>query len=223
MLSGNNLDDRIGFIRKTYAILSVMLTFSFAWVAAVTLDADMNTWMRGQLILAIVCVLTTLPLMIVLFCCRSVARSVPTNYILLGLCNILFTVLLCFTSAFYKAQSIVVAAGMTLIMVIALTIFACTTKIDITIRKELILIVVVTAMLIGLASWFIPANSWWHHFAAGAFVLIYSFYIVWHTQLIMGGKGEELSIDDYVVGALLLYIDIIYLFMNLLRLMGDRA
>ena len=100
MLSGNNLDDRLGFIRKTYAILSVMLAFSFTWIAAFTVDADMNTWMRGQVILAIVCCLGTLPLMIVLFCCQSVARSVPTNYILLGLCNLLFTFMLCFTSAF---------------------------------------------------------------------------------------------------------------------------
>ena len=33
LLTGTNLDDRIGFIRKTYAILSVMLAFSFTWVA----------------------------------------------------------------------------------------------------------------------------------------------------------------------------------------------
>ena len=129
----------------------------------------------------IVICLATIPLMITLFCCRSVARSVPTNYILLGITCIAFSFILAFTSASYKIESIVVAAGMTLIMTIALTIFACTTKIDLTIQKELILIVFVTSLLVMIASFFIPQNSWWHHVAAGFFVLVYSFYIVWHT------------------------------------------
>jgi FtsH-binding integral membrane protein len=41
--------------------------------------------------------------------------------------------------------------------------------------------------------------------------------------MIIGGKHRfQLSCDDYVVGALLLYMDIIQLFMYLLMLLGKK-
>jgi len=36
----------------------------------------------------------------------------------------------------------------------------------------------------------------------------------------MGGKSWELSIDDYVLGALILYIDVIWLFLKLLEVLN---
>ena len=36
----------------------------------------------------------------------------------------------------------------------------------------------------------------------------------------MGGTKHELSLDDYIIGALMLYIDIIGLFLELLRLLS---
>lgn len=38
---------------------------------------------------------------------------------------------------------------------------------------------------------------------------LYSMYLIYDTQLIIGGKSHELQIDDYILGALFLYIDII--------------
>ena len=54
------------------------------------------------------------------------------------------------------------------------------------------------------------------------FAVIYSIYILIDTQLIMGGKRYELSLDNYVFGAVMLYVDIIELFLKLLRLLGER-
>jgi FtsH-binding integral membrane protein len=41
---------------------------------------------------------------------------------------------------------------------------------------------------------------------------IYSIYLIIDTQLIVGGKNSELTMDNYVLGAVLLYTDIIQLF-----------
>ena len=38
-------EDRMGFIKKVYAILSVQLTFTAMAIAATTLDPDLNAWM----------------------------------------------------------------------------------------------------------------------------------------------------------------------------------
>jgi FtsH-binding integral membrane protein len=58
-------------------------------------------------------------------------------------------------------------------------------------------------------------------------IIVYSLYLIYDTQLIMGGKVHnlvnlkryELDMDDYIIGALLLYVDIIVLFLELLKLL----
>jgi len=54
--------------------------------------------------------------------------------------------------------------------------------------------------------------------------LIFSVYIVYDTQLIVGGSHtkHQFSVNDHVFAALSLYLDIINLFIYILQLMGDR-
>ena len=58
---------------------------------------------------------------------------------------------------------------------------------------------------------------------AWAGALLFSFFIVYDTQLIVGGKhSHEFSIDDYAFAAISLYLDIVQLFLYLLRIFGQR-
>jgi FtsH-binding integral membrane protein len=54
------------------------------------------------------------------------------------------------------------------------------------------------------------------------FALFYVGYILVDTQLILGGKNKELSLDNYVLGAVLLYVDIISLFLKILKILGEE-
>ena len=56
----------------------------------------------------------------------------------------------------------------------------------------------------------------------GIAVMIFSFYLIYDTQLIMGGKRYEIDIDDYILGAIILYTDIITIFIYLLKIFGGR-
>jgi hypothetical protein len=47
-------------------------------------------------------------------------------------------------------------------------------------------------------------------------------YLVYDTQLLVGGKRYELSEEEYVFGALSIYIDVIQIFLFLLQLFGNR-
>ena len=53
-------------------------------------------------------------------------------------------------------------------------------------------------------------------------VLIFSMYLVYDTQLLVGGKKYQLSEEEYVFGALTIYIDVIQIFLYLLELFGRR-
>lgn len=58
---------------------------------------------------------------------------------------------------------------------------------------------------------------------AGIGAILFSFYIVYDTQLIMGGKHKiQFGIDDYVFAALNIYMDILNLFLDLLRILGEQ-
>lgn len=54
------------------------------------------------------------------------------------------------------------------------------------------------------------------------FTFIYSAYILIDTQLILGGKNKELSLDDYILGSVILYTDIISLFLKILQILGKK-
>jgi hypothetical protein len=49
---------------------------------------------------------------------------------------------------------------------------------------------------------------------------VYSLYLIIDTQLILGGRNKELTLDNYILGAILLYIDIIQLFLQILKIIG---
>jgi protein lifeguard len=54
------------------------------------------------------------------------------------------------------------------------------------------------------------------------FAAIYSIYIIIDTQLIIGGKNKELALDDFILGSVILYTDIISLFLKILQILGKK-
>lgn len=57
---------------------------------------------------------------------------------------------------------------------------------------------------------------------SAAFAVIYSVYLLVDTQMVLGGKHKQLTLDDYILGATIIYVDIISLFLKLLRLLGKK-
>lgn len=51
---------------------------------------------------------------------------------------------------------------------------------------------------------------------------VYSIYLLYDTRKIIGGKHKELNMDDSVKGAMLLYMDIISLFLQIMKLLGEK-
>ena len=113
------------------------------------------------------------------------------------------------------------AAGMTSGMTTALTIYACTTKTDFTVCGSLFFVISVGMIMLMVVSMFMTFASWMEPVISAALVVVYGLYLIYDTQLIAGGKNHELSHDDYIVGALLIYVDIMMLFVELLRLFGS--
>lgn len=52
--------------------------------------------------------------------------------------------------------------------------------------------------------------------------VVYSVYLLIDTQLVLGGRHHQLSMDDYILGATIIYVDIISLFLKILRVLGKK-
>ena len=84
-------------------------------------------------------------------------------------------------------------------------------------QQKLILLAFILIIIIT-----IPLFFWtgYYVFYCAFGILVYSLYIIYDTQLILGQFGYKYNVDDYCLAALNLYIDIIYLFIRILSLLA---
>lgn len=169
-----------------------------------------------------ICIVVLFITEIAIFCCKNVARQVPNNYIAMtlftfcmsvmvsGICGIVYNFL-----QQDGAYIVLAAALLTMAVTLSLTLYACTTKTDFTMMGGAIWIISAVLMVVFIISWFNPSVIL-QLIICGLVIICYGFYLIYDTQLIIGGKSHELSIDDYVIGAMLIYIDIIVLFLRIL-------
>eukprot|EP00441_Pelagodinium_beii_P041687 CAMPEP_0197650728 /NCGR_PEP_ID=MMETSP1338-20131121/31121_1 /TAXON_ID=43686 ORGANISM="Pelagodinium beii, Strain RCC1491" /NCGR_SAMPLE_ID=MMETSP1338 /ASSEMBLY_ACC=CAM_ASM_000754 /LENGTH=161 /DNA_ID=CAMNT_0043225195 /DNA_START=424 /DNA_END=909 /DNA_ORIENTATION=+ len=159
-------------------------------------------------------------------------RKTPQNYVLLTVFTLAMAVSVGFFSSQFTSASVLMVFGITCAVVLALTLFACQTKYDITGLMPYFVVASMVFMCFGLVLWI---TSMFGGAASAAFkgmrlvyaclgALLVSGFIVMDTQLIVGGKHHkyQFSIDDYCMAAISLYIDIIQLFQFLLEILGDR-
>jgi len=49
--------------------------------------------------------------------------------------------------------------------------------------------------------------------------IIYGVYLVYDVQILVGGSSRKLDIDDYIIGAMSIYLDILNLFLKILKIL----
>jgi FtsH-binding integral membrane protein len=214
---------RRGFIRKVYGILSVQMLVTVVIAAPIAMmeptELANHTW------LPMTAMWTSLVLnMILACCCPSLGRRVPWNYLFLFAITVCLAIVVGFVSACYTAGSVLVAASLTVFLFAGLTAFACFTKSDFTGMGPYLFAALLGLCLTGFILSFV-GGTFAHKLYAGIGAVLFSFYVIYDTQMIVKGKHQserQFQLDDYVFAALTIYMDIINLFLMLLRLMGER-
>ena len=216
-LQSTLLNPRIGFIRKVYGILCCQLLATVLLCLLAMNSVSYFNFMISSagLALMIVAAILTIILTIMLFCCINFARSVPTNYILLGVFTICEAYIVSYSCAMTDPKIVFMAAVMTLGITVALTLYAMTTKQDFTFMGGTLFVFGMVFFIVGIFLLFTD-NPVLHVIYSGIGVFLFGIYLIYDTQLVMGNKRHELSVDDYIIGALILYIDIIMIFVYVL-------
>lgn len=223
-----SIEVRLGFVRKVYALLSCQLLLTFGLAAVVQSMSPLwrseHQWLMG------VSMMVTMITLCAMSCCRDVCREYPKNYCILFAFTFFEGILIGFVSSAYTAGSVTMCVGITAAIFMGLTLFAWTTKTDFTGYGPYLFGALMAFMMFGFVmsimsmfGVYMPPGMMMMYNFCGVFIFV--MYIVFDTQMIlgeMGGHQFQFSVDDYVFAALTLYLDIINLFLYLLRLFGER-
>lgn len=211
---------RLGFIRRVYAILFVQILVTalmialFLYVEPIKQYSVANPWMY------IVGMVITFAVLIVLACCPNVRRNYPINFILLAIFTVCEGWMLGTVSSHYEKDEVLMAVGITAVVTLALTVFAFQSKWDFTMMGGLLFVFIIVLMCFGLLCLIIQ-NKYVSLVYASLGALLFCAYLVFDTQLMMGGKHKySLSPEEYIFAALNLYLDVINLFLFILSIIG---
>jgi len=222
---------RLGFIRKVYSLLMVQLLLTFFIALPFQFDAVIpKGWLRRNAWLMYACSFGALAVICCMSCCGDAGKRFPSNYFLLFAFTILESVTIGFVTAFYTAESVMLALLTTVVIFGALTAYACFTKTDFTGLGPYLFCALFALVGFSLVLFVFSAIFGFnrlrplHVLLSFCAVILFSCYIVYDTQLIVGGKHRKhkFEVDDYVFAALNLYLDVVNLFLNLLSIMGKR-
>lgn len=217
-------EDRLNFIRKVYGILSTQLLVTALVCILPYISPAIRHFLVTQFWLVIVAAVLAMAISCALVCMEGLARQVPTNYILL----FTFTLLEAYSVAFACAivndsLTVLAAAFMTAGIVVALTLYAVFTKTDFTACGGFIAVLGGAFFIFSIFSLFFGAT--FRLVIAVVGVIIFGVYLIFDTQYVVGGRHRKhtVSRDDYVLGAMILYIDIIQIFMYILEIFMNKG
>lgn len=222
-LSDKNV--RRAFIRKVYMILTSQLLVTFGIVCFFFFHEPTRLFVQRNSGLYWASYAIFLATYIALACCPNVRRKYPGNFIAL----LIFTLSLSYlagtiTSTYYETggNSVLVALGITAGVTIGVTIFSIQTRFDFTGCGGFLFVASWGLFIFGFIAIFTYSSILYTVYGWLA-ALLFTMFLAYDTQLLVGGRRYELSPEEYIFGAMNLYIDVVYLFLIILSLFGGGS
>eukprot|EP00927_Polykrikos_kofoidii_P026860 TRINITY_DN23846_c0_g1_i1.p1 TRINITY_DN23846_c0_g1~~TRINITY_DN23846_c0_g1_i1.p1 ORF type:complete len:267 (-),score=32.80 TRINITY_DN23846_c0_g1_i1:69-869(-) len=226
-------DARNGFIRKVFGLVAAQLTLTLIIGGAIVRHG--REWIKTDptTVFAAVAVslVVSLGLSCICACSPQLMQRSPGNYIILTVFTVAESVLVGIACLHYTAGSVLFCIGLTALVVFGLTFYAMQTESDFTSAGPYLFSALLVLCGASFLLWAVGSLGLKHspvfgllqviYAACGA--LIFSFFLVYDVQKIVGGCHQhQFSIDDYALAALNLYIDVLQLFLHVLQLLGTE-
>lgn len=162
--------------------------------------------------------ITTLALTLLMSFSTSLRRQAPLNQVILGVYTISQAFLIGLVTSFYDVHEVFYAVTLCSAIVFGLAMYAKTTKEDFTIKGGMLISALMALSIGSLISIFYRGEFFNFILSVGG-AAVFSCYIVYDLQMIMGSKSLSISPEEYIFASLTLYVDIIRIFMELLKIM----
>ncbi|XP_068999344.1 protein lifeguard 1 [Embiotoca jacksoni] len=212
---------RRGFIRKVYLTLLIQLLLTVGIICAFLYWEALRKWTWANNWFSYSMMAAVLVLIVALSCCDNLRRQVPLNFIALGLFTVAEGLMLGSVAVYFEAEAVMWAVGATGLVSFSLSLFAMQSKWDFTAMSGSLWVFASTLFIFALLCAILRSQYVYIVYACLG-TLLFSLYLVFDTQLILGGKHRKYAVspEEYVFAALNLYLDIVSLFLLLLQLIG---
>ncbi|XP_028249345.1 protein lifeguard 3-like [Parambassis ranga] len=217
---------RHAFIRKVYLILLAQLSVTFSVVAVFTFVDPVRQFVKQFPGIYWASFVVYFVVYCVLVCCKEPRRRFPWNLILLGVFTVALSYMCGTMSSYYETKAVFIAMGITALVCIAVTVFCFQTKVDFTSCGGLLCIAAVLLTITGIVTAVVLSFKyvpWLHMLYAAIGAIIYTLFLVYNTQLLIGNRELAISPEEYIYGALTLYVDIVHIFLFILQVSGAEA
>ncbi|CAL8108958.1 unnamed protein product [Calicophoron daubneyi] len=217
---------RRGFIRKVFLLLAAQMVATVGIVCIFMFVTPFKIWIQQHAWFYYLSYAVFIVTYILFGCFSECRRRYPLNI----LCLVFFTLILSYLAgciaAFHDTEAVLIAFALTVVMCLALCLFAVQTRIDFTTCSGLLFVLCLAFFLTGLACLIVYVVSGPSRVLDAVFgglvLLVLGLMLVISMQEIVGGKSVEMSPEEYVYGAMQLYVNIIFMFMILVGLIGQR-
>ncbi|KAK3736417.1 hypothetical protein QZH41_004033 [Actinostola sp. cb2023] len=206
-----NIKVRLGFLRKVYGILSAQLGLTIL-VATIFMNTPwIKSFVQQRPEFLVVAFLMSIGCLIALMFKR---RESPTNFYLLFVFTLVEAYTLGTLVTFFDKMIVLEAFGMTAATTIALTMYTFQSKKDYSSWGAGLFTVLWILMVAGFMQFFFQSELLEMAYAVTG-ALLFSAFIVFDTHMLM----HKMSPEEYIMASISLYLDIINLFIHILRIL----
>lgn len=213
-------DEQQDFVIKVLSILTFQIFLTCGFITGVWMMKDVKEYLKENIWVYFVALGLTIIILYAVVCFRSVGRTTPYNYIALVLFTLFESVMLATLTTFFTPMSVMLSAGLALLMFVTLVIVALLTKRSFKTAFTLMIVgMILSLAMIPLLIFF--TGRWVQIVVSVVMLVVAAFYVLYDIDLIT--EKNRLDFDEYVFASINLYLDLAMIFVYILSLVGDRA
>ncbi|KYM96099.1 PREDICTED: protein lifeguard 4-like [Cyphomyrmex costatus] len=200
---------RMSFLRKVYGLLSIQILMTVALASIFVVSSTVKLYVQNNVWTIGLAFFLTIAILIALMIKR---KDHPANLILLSAFTLVQAYTVGVVVSMYDTTVVLEALFITLTVLFGLTAYTFQTKRDFSFLGFGLFIGLWCLLLGGLMQIFIQSTTLELIISIGG-ALLFCLFIVFDTQLIM----HVLSPEEYILATINIYLDIINLFLHILR------
>ncbi|KAJ8268584.1 hypothetical protein COCON_G00137560 [Conger conger] len=213
---------RRAFIRKVFSVVTLQLLVTFSVVCVFTFSETVKETVQKNLWVYLSSYILFVIVAVSLSICSSFSRQHPWNLVGLSVVTLTMSYMVGTVASYHNTTAVIIAMGITIGVSFAIIIFSAQTRVDFTLCNGTLLILSVILLMSGFFCFFFYSNVVQVVYGSlGA--ILYSVFLAVDCQLVMGRKKYSLDPEEYVFASLILYLDIITIFLYLLILLGGSS
>lgn len=211
---------RISHLRKLYLMLAIQWTLAVVVTTIALRVEDFSDFLSENLVIYIIAILFLFLTLALAFFFRSAMSQFPLNALVYFLFTAALSLIFAYICVIDKSNTLLMILVGCWLITISLLVYVLTNKCEITYQGATLFIV--AAIFIVLEGFLLYSSTRLVIIMLVSIAeVIWGFYLVYDTQTIVSGVKYDWIKDDYVSGAIGVYMDVIVLFLRLCELIKN--